>query len=152
LARAGVENVEDKPRSEQERAPGRSPGSARVLYIEDSEASIEVVRLILSQRPVELIPAMNAAEGIEKARSLRPALILLDLGLPDRQGIEVLEDLHSDPATEAIPVVVLTADATKEQEARLLVAGAIAYLTKPMDHELFLALVDGILSREAEVP
>jgi CheY-like chemotaxis protein len=94
---------------------------------------------------------MNAADGIEKARSRQPALILLDLGLPDRPGIEVLEDLHSDPATEAIPVVVLTADATKEQEARLLVAGAIAYLTKPMDHDLFLALVDEILSRKPEV-
>jgi CheY-like chemotaxis protein len=143
--------VEEQPRSEREHASEPSLGSTRVLYIEDSEASIEVVRLILSQRPVELIPAMNGAEGIEKARSRQPALILLDLGLPDRPGIEVLEDLHSDPATETIPVVVLTADTTKEQEARLLVAGAIAYLTKPMDHDLFLALVDEILSRKAEV-
>ena len=142
--------MEEQPRSEREHASERSLGGTCVLYIEDSEASIEVVRLILSRRPVELIPAMNAAEGIEKARSRQPAMILLDLGLPDRPGIEVLEDLHSDPATEAIPVVVLTADTTKEQEARLLVAGAIAYLTKPMDHDLFLALVDEILSRKAE--
>ena len=123
----------------------------RVLCIEDSELTIELVRVILAQRPaIELISALNGAEGVERARRQHPALILLDLGLPDRPGIEVLEELRSDAATEEIPVVVLTADTAKEQEARLLAAGAVAYLTKPMDDDLFLALVDGILSRHLE--
>jgi CheY-like chemotaxis protein len=142
--------VEEQPTSEPDRGSERSDPGARVLYIEDSEVSVELVRVILSQRPVELIAAGDGAEGIERARSRDPDLILLDLGLPDRPGIEVLEELHADPATESIPVVVLTADTAEEQEARLLAAGAIAYLTKPMDNDLFLALVDGILSRRLE--
>ena len=142
--------MEEQATPEPDRDGERSLTGARILYIEDSEVSIELVRAILSRRPVELIPALTGADGIDRARSQSPVMILLDLGLPDRPGIEVLEELRSDPATEGIPVVVLTADTNKEQEARLLVAGAMAYLTKPMDHDLFLALVDETLRRHPE--
>jgi len=122
-------------------------GRSRVLYIEDSALAIRVVEEILGKRPtVDLIPAMTAADGIAKARSEQPRLIILDLGLPDRSGVEVLNELRADESTSQIPVLVLTADTDPEQEARLLVSGALAYLTKPMDENLFLALVDECLS------
>jgi len=122
-------------------------GRSRVLYIEDSALAIKVVEEILAKRPtVDLVPAMTAADGIAKARSEQPRLIILDLGLPDRSGVEVLDELRADESTSQIPVLVLTADTDPEQEARLLVSGALAYLTKPMDENLFLALVDECLS------
>jgi CheY-like chemotaxis protein len=122
-------------------------GRSSVLYIEDSALAIKVVEEILAKRPtVDLVPAMTAADGLAKARGELPRMIILDLGLPDRPGIEVLEELRSDPDTSRIPVLVLTADTDPEMEARLLVAGALAYLTKPMDENLFLALVDETLS------
>ena len=74
-------------------------------------------------------------------RKPRPDLILLDLHLPDQHGREVLEQLKRDPATAAIPVVVLSADATPAQLEKLLAAGAAAYLTKPIDVESLLNTV-----------
>jgi CheY-like chemotaxis protein len=126
---------------------GGPPGRARVLYIEDSELSITVLEGVLAQRPtVDLVAAMDGSAGIEKARGVLPSLIILDLGLPDMPGIEVLEELRSAEETAKIPVIVLTADTDAQQEARLLEAGALAYLTKPMNEDLFLGLVDEVLS------
>jgi len=140
--------MENMPPTDSTGAPGGPSGRSKLLYIEDSALAIKVVEELLSRRPtVDLIPAMTAGEGIEKAREELPAMIILDLGLPDRPGIEVLEELRSDRGTSKIPVLVLTADTDPEMEARLLVAGALAYLTKPMDKNLFLALVDETLSR-----
>jgi CheY-like chemotaxis protein len=73
-------------------------------------------------------------------------LILLDLNLPDMHGSEVLKQLQSDPVTAAIPVVVLSADATPSQIERLLTAGAKNYLTKPYDIDQFLTVVDEYLA------
>jgi DNA-binding response OmpR family regulator len=126
-------------------------GRSRILYIEDSALAIRVVEEILSRRPtVDLVPATTAAGGLEVARRTEPKMIILDLGLPDRPGIEVMEVLQDDKRTKQIPVVVLTADSDPAQEARLLDSGALAYLTKPMDENLFLALVDECLSRSAQ--
>jgi CheY-like chemotaxis protein len=135
------------PAAESTGASGGN-GRSRILYIEDSALAIKVVEEILGKRPtVDLVPAMTAADGLERARNERPKMIILDLGLPDRPGIEVLGELQADERTSWIPVLVLTADTDPEQEARLLVSGALAYLTKPMDENLFLALVDECLSR-----
>jgi CheY-like chemotaxis protein len=134
--------------SESDAGQASVTGRSRVLYIEDSALAIKVVEEILEKRPtVDLVPAMTAADGIAKAISEQPKLIILDLGLPDRPGIEVLDELRKDERTGRIPVLVLTADTDPGQEARLLVSGALAYLNKPMDENLFLALVDECLSR-----
>ena len=84
---------------------------------------------------------MHGNLGLELARKHRPGLILLDLHLPDLTGREVLERLQADPATAAIPVVVLSADATANQIERLLKDGAADYLTKPVDLPRLLEIV-----------
>jgi CheY-like chemotaxis protein len=73
-------------------------------------------------------------------------LILLDLHLPDMGGGEVLRRLQAEPDTRGIPVAVLSADATASQRQRLMDAGAVAYLTKPLDLQALLALLDERLS------
>jgi CheY-like chemotaxis protein len=104
----------------------------RVLYIEDNLANIALVERIFSERAdYELLPAMQGRLGIDLARQNQPAVILLDLHLPDISGDEVLRQLRTDPATATIPVIVVSADATTGQAQRLRSAGASAFLTKP---------------------
>jgi len=101
---------------------------------------------VLARRPaVRLTSAPDATTGLELARTQRPDLILLDLHLPDMPGAELLRLLWVDPATRTIPVAVLSADATPTQISRLLSSGARAYLTKPLDVDKVLRLVDDTL-------
>ena len=80
--------------------------------------------------------------GLDLAREHQPDLIALDLHLPDISGETVLTQLRADPLTMDIPVVILSADATRRQSDRLLSLGAQAYLTKPLDVRAFLSMLD----------
>ncbi len=114
-----------------------------LLYIEDNPANLRLVERIVSHRPgVTLLSALQGRRGLELACDHRPRAIVLDLHLPDLDGAEVLARLRSDPRTRDIPVVILSADATPGQVTRLLALGAAAYLTKPLDVQEFLALLD----------
>ena len=107
---------------------------ASVLYIEDNVANVRLVeRIVADRHDLQLITAMQGRLGLELAVEHKPALVLLDLHLPDIGGDEVLRRLRDDPATSAIPVVVVSADATPGQIQRLLAEGARSYLTKPLD-------------------
>ncbi len=88
---------------------------------------------------------MQGRQGLELARQHRPDLIFADLHLPDIQGDEVLHEIKRDPALQATPVVMLSADATPGQIKRLLAAGAREYLTKPLDVAQLLTLIDATL-------
>jgi CheY-like chemotaxis protein len=105
-----------------------------------------LVERIVKRRPgIELLAAPGGQEGIALARQHRPDLILLDLHLPDIPGHEVLRLLQSYPETRATPIVVLSAQSTKSGTQRLLDAGAVGYLSKPLDVTQFLAIVDRLV-------
>jgi signal transduction histidine kinase/ActR/RegA family two-component response regulator len=124
----------------------RPAGPGRVLLIEDNLANLKVIRALIAGRDhIELLPAMTGSLGLELAREQRPDVILLDQHLPDVTGSKVLCRLKADPATRAIPVVVVSADATPGQSRRMLELGAVDYLTKPLDVEQFLRVIDRIL-------
>ncbi len=116
--------------------------SGTVLYVEDNPSNMSLIQSVFTKFPnLKLIPAMQGLVGLDLARQHRPNLILLDLHLPDASGADILLKLRADPATEDIPVVVLSADATKKQIDALLSQGAADYLTKPVDlQELFRVL------------
>ncbi|MDQ6885082.1 MAG: ATP-binding protein [Candidatus Dormibacteraeota bacterium] len=118
------------------------PTAACVLYIEDVATNVQLIEEVIARRPsIRLISASLGGTGLDLARDHRPDLILLDLHLPDHNGGEVLRRLREDSATQFIPVVVLTADATRRQLDALLKAGASQYLTKPLHvHRLLEAL------------
>ncbi len=84
--------------------------------------------------------------GLELARERSPHLILLDLHLPDLGGEQVLARLQADASTREIPVVVLSADATGRQRAPLLAAGALEYLTEPIEVRALLEVIDRVLA------
>jgi PAS domain S-box-containing protein len=140
--------------------PARGPAVLRdarvehtVLYVEDNLATVALVESIFALRPnVRLLTAMQGGIAVELAREHVPDLIVLDLHLPDLNGDEVIELLHEDPRTAAIPVVIYSADATDRQANRLLDAGAVAYLTKPAKVMEFLAMIDRILITPAVIP
>jgi PAS domain S-box-containing protein len=122
-----------------------------LLYIEDNLSNLRLVERILARRPeVKLVSAMQGSIGLELARQHRPDLILLDMHLPDIQGEEVLRQLHADPGTACIPIIMISADATEHQIERLRAAGANDYLTKPIDVRRFLSVVDATERRPAE--
>jgi response regulator RpfG family c-di-GMP phosphodiesterase/signal transduction histidine kinase len=86
-------------------------GTRTLLCIEDNVANLELIEQIFAARPdIELLTAVQGTIGAELARRHRPDLVLLDLNLPDIDGHKVLERLHADPATEHLPVVILSAD------------------------------------------
>jgi PAS domain S-box-containing protein len=127
--------------------------SATVLYVEDNVANLSLIETILDDRPeITLVPALQGRLGLELAAEHQPDLILLDLHLPDIPGEEVLRRLRADERTAATPVIVISADATRGAVQRLLEAGVHAYLTKPLDVDLFLNTIDEVLdARDVEV-
>jgi two-component system sensor histidine kinase/response regulator len=115
-----------------------------LLYIEDNLSNLSLVEHLLGRcPPIKLISAMQGLLGLELALRHKPDLILLDVHLPDIGGAEVLARLRAEQLTRDIPVVVLSADATKSQIDRLLADGANDYLTKPFDIDHFLKVIDG---------
>ena len=117
---------------------GALAGVHDVLYIEDNLSNLTLIEHLLADRSeIRLITAMQGGLGLDLARQHRPSLILLDLHLPDLPGWDVLAALQADEATRAIPVVVVSADATPRQIEKLMKAGARAYLTKPLEVERF---------------
>jgi PAS domain S-box-containing protein len=118
-----------------------------ILYIEDNLSNVKLIGRALKRRPdVQLVTAVQGSIGIELARAHRPDLILLDLHLPDTTGAEVLNELRRDPRTATIPVVIVSADATSGQIERLLVEGADAYITKPIELATLFTTIDSFIS------
>ncbi len=122
------------PGSPAARPHALAGASISILYIEDNPANVEVVARYLHGRPnTRLRSETSGRAGLERAVRDRPDIILLDLHLPDLHGDQVLSELKAQPATTDIPVVVLSADASHGVIRRLLAAGALGYLTKPIE-------------------
>ena len=128
-----------------------NPDARSVLYIEDNEANLQLVRRILALQGdrFRFIGASDGLSGLERAQSMLPDLILLDLHLPEIDGEVVLQRLREDASTRDIPVVVLSADATPSRIERLVREGVFAYLTKPLDIAGFVATIHDALQMSA---
>lgn len=120
-----------------------------VLYIEDNPANMRLLETVLEGVPdVHLIPAIQGSMGMDLATQHLPDLILLDVHLPDINGDSVLRQLKGNPTTSQIPVVMLSADATKKQIELLTSLGAADYLTKPIDLVVFFDILRQYLPRD----
>jgi CheY-like chemotaxis protein len=118
-----------------------------LLHVDDNPVNLELVAQLVAQRPQHrLLSATHGTLGIEIARAHQPDVILLDINLPDINGIEVLKVLQADPVTAHIPVVALSANAMPQEIERGLQAGFYRYVTKPIRvHEFFSSLDDALL-------
>lgn len=138
--------------------PPASPGAQAaldlppllLLYVEDNPVNVLLVRQLLARWPqIELVHAEDGQAGLELARRLHPDLVLLDMHLPDMDGVEVLGELRRDPATAALGVVALSASEHPQDVHRAQEAGALEYWTKPLDLRSFPADVIRVIGREA---
>jgi len=107
--------------------------SQRILVIDDDPATSQVVRSWFTGEPYEVLDAPNGEQGLELARSQRPDLILLDKRMPDIDGLAVAHQLKSDPGTQAIPVIMLTACRDVDAKVEAFSAGLDDYITKPFE-------------------
>ena len=139
------------PLAAPDSAPAPEPPAAVVLYIEDNPINVILVQQLLSRWPqVQLVTAGEGAQGLERARVLRPDAVLLDMQLPDMHGVAVLQQLKADAATRDIAVVALSASAIPAEVAAARAAGAADYWTKPIDFERFIAGMRRLLARDDE--
>ena len=114
-----------------------------VLIIEDNPSNILLIEQIMSNRPrATLLTATTGQQGLDILRSSHVDLVLLDLHLPDIRGEDILGQVRADDRLAAIPVVVITADATEGHRDTVVALGAVDHLTKPFDIARFLNVVD----------
>ncbi len=103
----------------------------KVLVIDDEPGIIDIVETNLLGEGFEVVSARDGKEGLEKIRSEKPDLVVLDVMMPEMDGWQVLKEVEKDPDTAGIPVIMLTAKAADEDYIHGLEEGAVEYLTKP---------------------
>jgi CheY-like chemotaxis protein len=114
--------------------------------VEDNPANLKLVEKIIARRPnLSLLTAINGNSGVEIARNSHPDVILMDINLPDINGIEALRILRADPSTANIPVVALSANAVPRDIKKGLQAGFFRYVTKPIKINEFMDALDEAL-------
>lgn len=120
----------------------------RVLVVEDNASNLDLARMVLEGNGFAVDTAATGQEGLEKARHLRPDLILMDMQLPGVDGLAVTRQLKADPTTADIKVVALTANALKGSEEQALAAGCAGYIAKPIELKKFMLQVTNFLEKE----
>jgi DNA-binding response OmpR family regulator len=121
----------------------------RVLVVDDDAPIRLLCRVNLEAEGMEVVEAEDGAQGLEKARSSRPDVVLLDVMLPRLDGWRVAEALLEDPETGTIPIVFLTARAELRDQARGLEIGGVDYITKPFNPVELAELIRRLLERVA---
>jgi two-component system, cell cycle response regulator DivK len=119
-------------------------GRMKILYVEDNEDNIYMLKNRLSRAGFTVIVATDGTQGITMATSEQPDLILMDLTLPDINGEEATRRLKADPTTKDIPVIALTANAMASDRERAIAAGCDEFETKPVDMPRLLRKIDAL--------
>jgi two-component system cell cycle response regulator DivK len=113
----------------------------RILVVEDNEKNMKLFRDILLATGYRTLEATTGLEAVDMATEHTPDLVLMDIQMPDLDGVQALRRLRADPRTEAIPVLALTAQAMRGDRERFLAEGFDGYLSKPVDVRELLGAV-----------
>jgi DNA-binding response OmpR family regulator len=119
----------------------------KILIAEDDDIVLDLVRIRLELTGYDTLYARNGHEALEKITSIVPDAVILDIGLPYRNGLDVLRTIRANMRTRAIPVLMLTARHKSEDVRGAIAAGAQDYLTKPFDDQKLPARVARLLKR-----
>ena len=120
-----------------------------ILVIDDETDTIEFIRIMFSMRGREVVGALQGEEGLRLARELRPAVILLDIMMPEMNGFEVCRRLRADPLMARIPIVILSARASPADQAEGAAVGADRYIVKPINVKALAGLVESLIAERA---
>ena len=121
---------------------------AKILLVEDNEMNRDMLSRRLERRGYEVVIAVDGAEGVDKARTEAPALILMDMSLPVVDGWDATRRIKAAPATRAIPVIALTAHAMSGDREKAVAAGCDDFDTKPVDLARLLGKIEALLARK----
>ncbi|KAA8695839.1 Sensory box histidine kinase [Pseudomonas caricapapayae] len=120
---------------------------AQILIIEDNAANMRLTELLLTSAGHGVLSAVDAETGLKLARDRQPDLILMDIHLPEMDGLAATALLKKDAVTAAIPVVALTAMAMKEDKEKIRLAGCNAYIIKPLRYKELYRVIDTLLEK-----
>ena len=120
-----------------------------ILIIEDDDKSRKLVRDLLTYHGYETVEAVNGLDGVRLAHERVPALVLMDIQLPDISGIEARERIGADAITRHIPVIAVTASVMPEDRQRVVDAGFDGYQRKPISMKELLAAVRQTIDQRA---
>jgi two-component system cell cycle response regulator DivK len=114
----------------------------QILVVEDNEKNMKLLRDVLRATGYRTLEASTGGQALTLAAKHRPAVVLMDVRLPDMDGVEALRRFRMDERTASIPVLAVTAQAMKEDRERFEEAGFDGYLSKPVDVDELLAAVE----------
>ena len=119
----------------------------KILVVDDEPTIVRLMEFILARQGHEMLVAVNGEEALEKIRAHAPDLVLLDIMMPRIDGYEVARTVRADPATAALPIIMLSAKAQEEDIRKGVEIGVDEYITKPFSPEHLVHVVAGYLSR-----
>jgi len=122
----------------------------KILAVDDEKHIVRLVQITLEKEGYELVTASTGREALEKVASEKPDLVVMDVMMPEMDGLEALAKMKSDPATASIPVIMLTAKAQDSDVFRGWQSGADLYLTKPFNPAELVTFVKRIFSDDEE--
>lgn len=125
------------------------PGERSMLIVEDDEGFARLVMRMVRKQGFKVLVANRGADGLALAKHFRPAGVVLDLGLPDMDGEEVLRQLKADPRTQSIPVHIASG---RDKDPALLVMGAAAYLKKPVEAAQLTQVLESVAHFDPDRP
>jgi CheY-like chemotaxis protein len=121
---------------------------AKILLVEDDEMNRDMLSRRLERRGYQVVMAVDGGQGLRLARSEAPDLILMDMSLPVLDGWEATRHLKAAAATQAIPIIALTAHAMAGDREKAVEAGCADYDTKPIEFARLLGKIQGLLAQE----
>jgi CheY-like chemotaxis protein len=117
----------------------------RILVVEDNETNMYLIRFMLKKSGYEVIEARDGASGVELAVKEKPDLIIMDIQLPDIDGLEATKRIRASEADGDIPIIALTSFAMTGDRERALAAGCTGYIEKPINPDTFITEIEKYL-------
>jgi len=121
----------------------------RILLVEDNEMNRDMLSRRLERKGYQVALAVDGRQGVDMAKTLEFDLVLMDMSLPEIDGWEATRELRSDPATQSLPIIALTAHAMSGDREKALEAGCDDYDTKPIELSRLLGKMESLLQRSA---
>lgn len=135
-----LESADPEDREPEVQRPGSS-GERRngvtILYVEDHDDNRILVRRVLEAEGYRVLEADNAGTGLQLAKAEQPDLILVDICMPEVDGLSLTSELRADPSFEEVPMVALTANVMRGDRERSMASGCDGYIQKPIDIDFF---------------
>ena len=123
-----------------------------ILIVEDNEKNMKLVRDILQHQGHTTLEAVTGADGVRIAKAQRPDLVLMDIQLPDIDGIAALRQIRQEPALDGVPVLAVSASVMPDEQQKIVTSGFDAFITKPINLNQFLDTVGRFLAQGRRPP